>query len=169
MDMFAIDPGTTRDIAPVLLDEDGRLCVVPACVLEETTPPERLLFGVRRGLYSFPTEELCLFLKDRIGDRTALEIGSGHGTLARRLLIPATDNRQQGEPALRAHYDALGQAPVPYGIHVEKLDAACAVEKYRPSVVIACWVTHRFDPHDPDAGGNATGVDEAAIIAACDE
>lgn len=44
-----------------------------------------------------------------------------------------------------------------------------AVEKYRPSVVIACWVTHRFNPSRPHAGGSAYGVDEEELIAACDE
>ena len=36
-------------------------------------------------------------------------------------------------------------------------------------MVIACWVTHRFDPGAPERGGSSTGVDEADIIAACDE
>lgn len=53
--------------------------------------------------------------------------------------------------------------------NVEKLDAAAAVAKYRPNVVIACWVTHRFDPYRPYAGGSVTGVDEASIIESCDE
>ncbi len=42
---------------------------------------------------------------------------------------------------------------IPYGKTVEKLDADAAVRKYRPKVVIACWVTHRFDPAQPHAGG----------------
>ena len=66
-------------------------------------------------------------------------------------------------------YRALGQPTVPYGDHVEKLDAAAALATYRPQVVIACWVTHRFEAHRPEAGGSVTGVDEAAIIAACEE
>jgi hypothetical protein len=43
------------------------------------------------------------------------------------------------------------------------------VAKYRPSVVIACWVTHRFDSSRPEDGGSATGVDEEALITACHE
>lgn len=128
-----------------------------------------MLFGVRHGLYGFPTEELCSFLRVRIRGRQAIEIGSGHGVLAKALGIPATDNRQQEDAEVRAHYAAIRQPTVPYGEHVEKLDAAAAVEKYRPAVVVACWITHRFDPSRPDAGGSATGVDEVAIIASCDE
>lgn len=169
MEQFAIDPTRVRDISGLMLDGNGRLRVVPARDLQSTTPQERLLFGVRHGVYSFPTSELCNFLKERIAGRSAIEIAAGHGVLAKALGIPATDNRQQEQPDIRAHYERLGQPTVPYGDNVEKLDAAAAVAKYRPQVVIACWVTHRFDPDRPHAEGSMTGVDEAAIIAACDE
>jgi len=169
MDWYHLDPVTVRDISGLLLDERQNLRVVPARVLESTTPEERMLFGVRHGLYSFPTEELCAFLQERIRGRRAIEIGAGHGVLAKALSIPATDNRQQEDGAVKAHYAAIGQPTVPYADHVEKLDAASAVGKYRPDVVVACWVTHRFDPQRPHAGGNRSGVDEAAIIASCDE
>jgi hypothetical protein len=124
---------------------------------------------VRHGLYSFATEELCRFLRERVRGRTAIEIGAGHGVLAQALSIPATDNRQQEESAIADHYAALGQPTAPYGAHVEKIDAAAAVSKYRPSVVIACWVTHRFSGDRPELEGSATGVEEGAIIDACDE
>lgn len=169
MNLYVIDPAAVRDLSGLLLDEQGCLRVVPAQVLEHTTAQERMAFGVRHGLYSFPTEELCAFLRERIGSRTAIEIGAGHGVLARALAIPATDNRQQEDPVIKAHYAALRQPTVPYGEHVEKLDALAAVKKYRPQVVVACWVTHRFDPRRPDAGGNGSGVDEAAVIDSCEE
>lgn len=165
---FALNPGEVRDIAPLLLDERGRLRAVPGATLASTTAQQRLLFGVRHGIYSFPTVELCDHLRELIGGRPAIEIGAGHGVLAQALGIPATDNRQQEDPAIRAYYRSLGQPTVPYGKHVEKLDAAAAVAKYKPAVVIACWVTHAYDPRRPEAGGSGTGVDEAAILAACD-
>ena len=133
-----IDQNRVRDIAPLMLDDQGTLCVVPASVLSATTPEERLVFGVRHGLYSFPTEELISFLKDRIRGRSAIEIGAGHGQLAKALGIPATDNRQQEDPRMKAYYLARGQATVPYGDHVDALDAAEAVKRHRPQVVIAC-------------------------------
>ncbi|MFT3815846.1 MAG: hypothetical protein QM740_21180 [Acidovorax sp.] len=169
MDLYVIDPAAVRDLSDLLLDAHGHVRVVPARVLERTTAQERMALGVRRGLYSFPTTELCSFLRERIGSRSAIEIGAGHGVLARALAIPATDNRQQEDPAIKAHYAALRQPTVSYGENVEKLEAQAAVEKYRPQVVIACWVTHRFDAQRPDAGGSESGVDEAAIIASCDE
>ena len=169
MDAFTLDPTRVRDLCSRLLDDRGRLRVVPARELEITTPEERLLFGVRHGLYGFPTLELVDFLRARIAGRSAIEIGAGHGVLAQALGIPATDNRQQEDAAIQAHYNALGQPTVPYGDHVEKLDASAAIAKYRPQVVIACWVTHRFEADRAHAGGSSTGVDEAAVISACEE
>jgi hypothetical protein len=169
MEGYLTDVASVRDISSVLLDGHGRLRVVPARALEGTTARERLVFGVRHGLYSFPTEELCDFLRARIRGKTAIEIGAGHGALAEALSIPATDNRQQEEAMVKAHYQQIGQPTVPYGEHVEKLDAKAAVQRYRPNIVIACWVTHLFDANRSDAGGNMFGVDEAGLIASCDE
>jgi hypothetical protein len=169
MDAFAIDLTKVNDISNDLLDGRGRLRIVAARTLERTTAEERLLFGVQQGLYGLPTQELCDFLRARIAGRTAIEIGAGHGALAEALSIPATDNRQQKEEDLKAYYQDIGQPTVRYGDNVEKLDALAAVAKYRPQVVIACWVTHRFEPDNPEAGGSVTGVDEAALIAECEE
>lgn len=169
MEPFVLDPRRTRDISAQLLDAQGLLRVVPASVLHLTTEAERMLFGVRHGVYGLPTLELCDYLRHRIAGRRAIEIGAGTGVLAQALGIPATDNRQQEEPAIAAHYERLGQPTVPYGDQVEKLDAASAIEKYRPEVVVACWVTHRFDASQPDRGGSTSGVDEAAVIGSCQE
>lgn len=166
---FVLDPQTTRDIAPLLLDARGLPRVCDAAELAPTTAQERMLFGVRHGIYSFPTAQLCAFLRARIGARRAIEIGAGHGALARALSIPATDNRQQEDPEVRAYYDSLGQPTIRYGDHVEKLDALEAVARHRPQVVVACWVTHRFDPAHPQRGGSTSGVDEAALIEGCEE
>lgn len=169
MEAYFTNAASVRDISSLLLDKHGRLRVVPARSLEDTTAQERLVFGVRHGLYSFPTEELCEFIRARIKGKSAIEIGAGHGALAAALAIPATDNRQQDEPEIKAHYRQLGQPTVPYGDHVEKLDAASALRKYRPKVVVACWVTHLFDATRPEAEGSMFGVDEAELIASCDE
>lgn len=168
LEVWHVDPTRTRDLAPRLLDAHGHPRVVPASVLADTTSPDRLRFGVTHGIYAFLTEELVDWLQSFIAGRTAIEIGAGHGQLAQALGIPATDNRQQEEATLRSYYASLGQPTVRYGDHVEKLDAAAAVIHYRPQVVIAAWVTHRYDPTRPDAGGSETGVDEAAIVATCD-
>ena len=136
--------------------------------LPTRAPHPKSVFCVRHGIYGFPTTELVEFLRERIEGRSAIEIGSGNGVLAEALGIPATDNRQQEDPAIRAHYDLIQQPVVQYGEHIEKLDAAQAIAKYKPEVVVASWVTHRFDPTRLDAGGSETGVDETALLRSCD-
>ena len=165
---IAIDPFAIRDIAPLLLDPKNELKVVPASILENTTREERCLFGVRHAVYGFLTEELIAFLQDIIGTKTAIEIGSGYGGLAKALNIPATDNRMQEDREIKAFYAALGQPVITYGRHVEKLNALEALNKYKPKVVIASWVTHRYNPDRSEAGGNQFGVTEEDIISACD-
>ena len=168
MDAFPLDPSKIRDLSSLLLDGDGRFRVLPASAYEGTTPEERLLFGVRHGIYGFPTTELVDFLRERIDCRLAIEIGSGNGVMAAALGIPATDNRQQDDPAVRAYYDSIAQPVVRYGNEVERLDAAGAIAKYKPEVVVASWVTHRFDTARQDAGGSMSGVDERALLNACE-
>ncbi len=168
MEATPLDPSKIRDLSSLLLDGGGAFRVLPASAYEGTTPEERLLFGVRHGIYGFSTTELVEFLRERIGGRRAIEIGSGNGLLAAALGIRATDNRQQDEPAVRAYYESLAQPVVRYGDDVEKLDAAEAIAKYNPEVVVASWVTHRFDPARQDAGGSMSGVDEGALLKACE-
>lgn len=129
---------------------------------------ERALFGLRHGIYGLPTEELVAWLKREINGRSAVEIGAGHGALAEALGIPATDNWLQADPAIAAHYESRGQPVVKYGEHVEKLDAAAAVAKHKPQVVIASWVTHKYSEARHEAGGNQFGVDEGALLDACE-
>lgn len=107
-------------------------------------------------------------LKQVIAGRPTIEIGSGNGVLANALGIQATDNRQQEDGSVRDYYAALQQPTISYGPAVEKVDAAAAVAKYRPSVVVASWVTHRYDPSRHQAGGNEDGVLEESVIEQCD-
>lgn len=164
---LVLQPGAIRDIAPLLLDEHREPWPVPAKVLAETTAHERAMFGVLQGLYGFLTAELVAFLREFIGERTAIEIGAGRGALAKALGIPATDNRQQERPDVKAYYAALRQPTVRYGDHVEALDALAAVKKYQPDIAIGCWVTHRYNPARHELGGNADGVDEEALLDRC--
>lgn len=169
MTAFILNPEDIRDISPLLLDEAGDLKIVSSTVLAATTREERAMFGVRHALYGLPTVELVEHLRTLIAGRSAIEIGAGSGILARALGIPATDNRQQEWPSVQEYYAALRQPTIRYGDHVEALDAQAAVAKYKPQVVIASWVTHRYDPARHDAGGNQDGVDEVALLEHCEE
>jgi hypothetical protein len=166
--MYQMTTRGMRDLAADVLDGRGRLRVMPASFWAETTREERAVFGVRHGLYSFPTVELVERLREIINGRSAIEIGAGHGVLAEALGIVATDSHQQTTPAYRVLYEAMGWPIVPYGPNVQRLEARAAVRTYRPQVVIGCWVTHKFDPGRPGAEGNEAGIDEDWIIDNCE-
>lgn len=164
----ALDPKRVRDISPDVLDEYGRLRIMPASYWRSTMRDERILFGTRRGIYNFPTEELVKYLRHIIGGRSAIEIGAGNGVLASALGITATDSYQQRRPKYRMIYERAGQPIVPYGSNVIEINAYQALRKFKPQVVIGCWVTHLYDPVRHEAGGNEVGVDEVDVLDRCE-
>lgn len=165
---YIANPAEARDLRAEACDATGRLRVMPAEFYAGTTTLERALLAQRTGSYLLPTHELVSWIKAQIGDRRAIEIGSGNGVLAEALGIRATDSRLQERPDIAAHYAMLGQPVVPYGDNVEKLDAIAAIRRYRPQVVIGAWVTHLYDPARHAAGGNEFGVNEDAVLDACE-
>lgn len=159
-----LDIDNIRDIRPDVLDDTGRMRILPAAYWAGVTMHERVAFCHHTGIYSIPTVELVGYLRDVIAGRDAIEIGAGNGVLAEALDIPATDNRQQEMPEYRIMYALSGQPPVRYGPNIIKLAAHAAIRRYNPEVVIGCWVTHRFDTRRPENEGNPVGVDESAAI-----
>lgn len=169
MSAFII-PADTRDISAEILDEEGRLRILPAEFHEHTTLAERGYACLKNGLYGLPTLELCQWLAERIAGRSAIEIGAGHGRLAEHLGIMATDNYMQHESSpLYETYLRMGQPPVHYGANVENLEALAAVKKYKPQVVIGSWITHRYNPREHWRGGNQYGPDLRAILELIEE
>lgn len=144
---------------------DGLLQVMPAEFYAGERQNDISVWCVRRGFYCLPTLELVDFLRREIGTDSAVEIGAGHGAIGRALGIPITDSKQQERSDVAQLYGQLGQAPVMYPADVEKLTALEAMEKYRPSVIVGAWVTHRYDPKSPQRGGNVNGVDERKLLA----
>lgn len=165
--MHVANPSSVKDLSPLLLDEKGKLRPVPASVLAETTVVERALFGMRHAVYGLLTNELLGYLKEVLGNKSAIEVGAGHGQLARYLGIPATDNRQQEWPEVAAYYRLMGQPVIQYGDNVERIDAISAAKKYQPDIVVGSWITHRYDPLRHEAGGNQDGVDEQELLNHC--
>lgn len=163
-----VDVSSLISLTLDVLEADGRPKVMPAAYYRNTTILERAVLGATHGLYGLPTQELVDWLKEKINGRSAIEIGAGHGALASALGIPATDSRMQEEPAIAALYAGMGQPVVRYGENVEKLDAAEAVARYRPQVVVASWVTHKYLETRHIAGGNMFGVSEEDVIASCE-
>ncbi|HDS4345610.1 TPA: hypothetical protein QH074_004299 [Enterobacter hormaechei subsp. steigerwaltii] len=148
---------------PDLFDEAGTLQPMPARFWSTMPREDRQRFGHHHALYSFPTVELIERLTAILPAAT-LEIGAGNGGYCKALGIRGTDSYQQIEPQMKAYYDLHGQPVISYGAHVEKLDAKTAIKKYRPSCVLAAWVTHKWDPRRPNIGGNMWGVDEHWIL-----
>lgn len=164
---YVMDSDNIRDIAPEVLGADGRLRVLPAAYWATTTTAERALFGHRHGMYGFPTTELVEYLADLIGERSAIEIGAGHGVLADALGIVGTDSRQQEKEPYLSIYRASGQPIAPYGPNVVELDAHHAVRRFWPYTVIGSWVTHKYSPTRHAAGGNEVGVDQRDVLKYC--
>lgn len=153
------DPGKLGALSP-----SGQLQVMPAAFYQQFSQETISAFAVRQGLYALPTVELVTWLQHLIGCQSVLEIGAGNGVLAAALGIRATDNHMQTWPEIVSHYAMLRQATVKYGANVENLDAHEAIDKYRPDVVLACWVTHRYQADAHERGGNMFGVDEGLVV-----
>lgn len=145
-----------------LVHFDGTLRVLPAKELADVPWVTLRYWCHARGVYGLPTTELVDYVRDLIGDRTAIEIGAGNGALGRALDIPRTDSRLQEHPRIARAYAAAGQPTVQYGRDVEKLDALSAVRQYSPDVVVGSWITQRWRPGD--GVGNQFGVDEGALL-----
>lgn len=157
-------PEILAELDAECLDANRMLKVMPASFYARWPREDLMLWCVQRGFYCLPTHELVDFLRDLIDCDDALEIGAGNGCLGRAIGIPMTDSYQQEREDVRALYDDLGQGLVHYGPDVEKLTALEAVEKYRPTVVLAAWVTHRWSRDRPNARGNMHGVDEGRLL-----
>ncbi len=123
-----------------------------------------------KARYNIPTTEQIEFLKEKIGGRAAIEIGAGMGDLGRLLGIHMTDSYSQTTPEMQLYYKMLNQPAISPPPTVEKLDAIEAIKKYEPAVVVASWVTQRFQDGDSEAGIGSSifGVDEFWILGHCD-
>jgi hypothetical protein len=61
----------------------------------------------------------------------------------------------------------MRQPVIRYPDWIEKVEALEAVQKYKPQIVVASWVTHWIDPHAPmpPGGGSMFGVQEDQLLA----
>lgn len=151
-------------LSELLLTDKGNITPVPFDILNNFTQEELSLFCLMHGVYQLPLVELIQFLRVEIGGRSALEIGAGNGCIGRSLGIKTSDNHMQLIPEIRNYYENIVRQPiVKYGKDVENLDAISAVKKYKPEVVVACWVTHLYKPGMEV--GNPLGIEEELLFA----
>jgi hypothetical protein len=163
----AIDGGTVMPDIPLI---DGILALKPASFYDAISHYSLMYWCHHHARYGLPTIELVEWLQERIGNREAIEIGSGCGDLAYHLDIVATDNRVQEWKQVKEHYRILGQPLIKYGNHVNVCSANHAVLTYKPEVVIGSWITEWIDPDlpPPSHGGSIYGVKEDKIVKQCE-
>lgn len=150
-----------------LLRNDGQMLLLKSATYDQMHRDSLRIWCHQCARYGIPTREFIAWLKDYIGDRSAIEIGSGAGDFAHHLGIKGTDSKMQERPDVQAMYEAMGQPVIKYPEWIEKIDAISAVKKYKPKVVFASWVTHWIDPNlpPPPGGGNMYGIKEEEILA----
>jgi hypothetical protein len=73
-----------------------------------------------------------------------------------------TDSAIQSEHSIRAQFAAMEQPITEPPSDVVRIAGNDAVRKYKPSVVVASWVTHRY--RQGDEGGFTHGVAEETLL-----
>ena len=74
------------------------------------------------------------------------------------------DNFMQSWPEIRMFYDLVGTPVINYHRNTIKGDANTAILTLKPRVVVASWITHRYNENFHALGGNVHGVDEVAMF-----
>ncbi|MGL5754055.1 MULTISPECIES: hypothetical protein [Bacteria] len=110
--------------------------------------------SLSEGLYCYPTKELELFLKEEISNyKNPIEIGAGNGYLNKIIGIRGTDSMIQLTPSIKAYYELNNHYPLNYiNKNIEKLTDLESIEKYKPDLVIASWVTQKTSLEKYDEG-----------------
>jgi hypothetical protein len=155
------------ELDALLLRDDGRMKLHSSHFYRQF-PHDRLrVWANLRARYGILTVELAWWLETQIAGRKALEVAAGCGDLGFNLHIPMTDSYQQVDnPETVAYFKALGIEPTKPGKEVVKMDAESAVILYAPKVVIASWITEKWDGHGMH--GNIHGPREENILANCE-
>lgn len=152
-----------KDISPELLLPNGKLKLFPAKFYDDKNKSDLLLFCHNYARYGIPTIELIDFLIQKIDGRSAIEIGSGHGDLGYHLNINMTDSKIQRKPEVQQVYKEMKQPLIDYPDDVEEIEALDAIEKYKPSVAIASWIT-TYAPSAMPYGSSPYGIKEDKIL-----
>lgn len=151
-----------------LLDKDGYLKVMPNSYYDSVPHLHLVYWANSMGYYCLPTEELVVWLKEEIGERSAIEICAGSGLLGKTLGVPRADWRiHKRFPMAKLQMD-LQSGGMPYTVNapdVEDMEATEAVMKYKPQVVFGGFITQRiYQGSSKNTMGSAYGVEEEKLI-----
>jgi hypothetical protein len=161
-----IDRVDTSYLDADLLDNDSHLIVKPASFYRNIPQDHLSLWGHVHGVYCLPTVELIDWLSNHLEVNKTIEIGAGIGTIGRTLGIPITDSCfMRNNPEVAMFYKLAGQPTTAYPNDIVEMDAITAIKHYKPEVVIASWVTHKYNEQMHWREGNVFGVDESFILA----
>lgn len=142
---------------------DGEnLIIHPYSYFKQFSPNEILELMIAKKMYVLPTDELCDFLDELIGNRTVIEIGAGMGYLGRELDIRMSDSYSKNSPEIKkmSHYDDT----MDYPSDVECIEGISAIKKYRPHTVLSSFlVCERV----VDEKGTTFGVNTRDILKLC--
>ena len=146
----------------ILLGRDGLPKVVSYNDIKNVPNTDISLWCVNNAVYQIATFELIEFLRNEIGNHSAIEICSGYGHVGRSLGIPITDSYMQTRPEIEVHYASLNQKTIHPPEDVLKMEATVAVDHFNPDIVIGCFATHKWQPGDKN--GSDFGVNEEYIL-----
>lgn len=159
-----------EDLSNRWLDSNGRIKLLPAAEFRSVPHDHLRVWCARTARYGIPTLELIEWLKEKIGDRSAIEVAAGNGDLGYHLGVPSTDSYIQQTAPIQLIYATTGQVPTAPTPDVRKMDALSAINHYKPKVVIASWLTRKFlvgKDKEGKAEASIYGPEEEKIIARC--
>lgn len=154
---------TVAKLNEKFLDSDRRIKLLPASTWQSIDPIELRLWCHSRAIYSIPTIELIDWLREQIAGKTAIEVGAGNNCLGWHLGIPTTDSYiQQNDPVVRKFYELTRQPITSPHPETQQYEACEAVKRFKPEVVIASWLTEKWNPATEN--GSDYGTDETWLI-----
>lgn len=165
MNVHMMDDVNTDYLDPIFM-LNGYLRPVPANVLANIPNEHIVIWCNKRGVYCLPTIELIQWLREQIGEASALEICSGNGCIGRSLNITRTDSYIQTTPEMIMLYTSMGQIPIAPPSDVLRFEANEAVDQYKPEIVLGSFITQKFIQGDTEAkiGSSVYGVDELCLL-----
>ena len=138
-----------KEITSKLLGAGDRIYPIPYSFIKNDTLDTLNLVMQALGLYTFPTFELCEWLKSQIDDNpeyephSALEICAGTGWIGRQLGIHMIDIKNMENQTVKDIMFNSNSVPTIYADDVETMEASDAVRKYNPDIVIGSYVTSK--------------------------